>query len=152
MQAHLLKGLFVGSFAVLGATVPFLAGALHARGVTGAAFVFVMAALPLGRMLVGPWTGRLADTRGWTRGALRVGAGLGLLGAVGMLADLGTPALLASVVAFSLGFAPVGPLIDSFALSVLAGSKGSYGALRGWGSGLGPLRPKHPDQRRSIIR
>ena len=130
----LLQGLFLASFAVLGATVPFLAGALHSRGVSGVAFVFVMAALPLGRMLVGPWAGRLADTRGWTRGALRLGAGIGLLGAVGMLLDLGTPTLIASAVAFSVGFAPVGPLVDSLALSLLAGTDRSYGAVRGWGS------------------
>ena len=96
----MLRGLFVGSFAVLGATVPFLAGVLHQRGVTGAAFVFVMAALPLGRMVVGPWAGQLADTRGLTRTALRLGAGLALVGAGGMLLELGTAPLLVSVVVF----------------------------------------------------
>lgn len=127
----LLQGLFFASFAVLGGTVPFLAGALQERGVTGATFVFVMAALPLGRMLIGPWAGQVADTRGWARGALRAGAGLALLGAVGLLFDLGTGPLIAAVVAFSLGFAPVGPLVDSLALAI---SAERYGALRGWGS------------------
>lgn len=130
----MLRGLFVGSFAVLGATVPFLAGVLQQRGVTGAAFVFVMAALPLGRMVVGPWAGQLADTRGLTRTALRLGAGLALLGAGGMLFELGTAPLLASVVVFSLGVAPVGPLVDSLALSALRDRPSQYGSLRGWGS------------------
>ena len=130
----MLRGLFVGSFAVLGATVPFLAGVLHGRGVTGVAFVFVMAALPLGRMMLGPWAGQLADTRGMTRAALRLGAGVALVGSVGMLLDLGTPTLIASVVLFSVGFAPVGPLVDSLALASLSDTPTRYGSLRGWGS------------------
>ncbi len=133
-DVRLLRGLFLGSFAVLGATVPFLAGALKAESVSGWSFVFVMAALPLGRMLVGPWAGKLADTRGLTRAALRLGAGLSLLGAMGMLFHVGVPTLLASVVLFSIGLAPVGPLVDSLALAFLQDSPGGYGALRGWGS------------------
>ena len=98
------------------------------------AFVFVMAALPLGRMMLGPWAGQLADTRGMTRAALRLGAGVALLGAAGMLLELGTPALIGSGVLFSLGFAPVGPLVDSLALAVLSDTPTRYGSLRGWGS------------------
>ena len=131
----MLRGLFVGSFAVLGSTVPFLATFLRERGVNGGTFVFVMAALPLGRMLVGPWAGTLADTRGLTRTALRFGAGLALVGATGMLLELSTGTLVASVLVFSVGVAPVGPLVDSLALSFLRDQPAQYGSLRGWGSG-----------------
>ena len=130
----MLRALFLGSFAVLGSTVPFLAGELKGRGVDGTTFVFVMAALPLGRVVVGPWAGQLADTRGWARAGLRLGSALALVGAVGMLIDAGVGALVAAVVLFSVGYAPLGALVDSLALALLADRPDGYGALRGWGS------------------
>jgi len=129
-----LRGLYLASFAVLGATVPFLAGELKSRGIDGWAFVFVLSALPLGRIVAAPPWGALADTRQAHRAGVRLGGLLAVIGAVGMLSSSSTLAMVAAAALFSMGAAPTGPLIDSLALGWLGADRSAYGSLRGWGS------------------
>jgi len=129
-----MRGLYLASFGLLGSTVPFLAGELKQRGIDGLAFVFVLSALPLGRILAAPPWGAVADAHGAHRLAVRLGALLALVGAVGMLTSGSSTVMVGAAALFALGAAPGGPLIDSLALLWLGPDRAAYGALRGWGS------------------
>lgn len=131
-----LRVLYLGGFGILGAVVPFLAAELGRRGVDGLAFVALMAALPLGRLVAGPVWGSVADAWGDPLPGLRVGAVLTTAGLVALaLSSTASPGLLAlGGVLFAVGYAPVGPLSDAVALRVFSTDPGAYGGLRLWGS------------------
>lgn len=124
---------YAGSFAVLGAVMPYLALDLQRRGLNGLMLTAAMGALPLGRLLAGPAWSLLADVTRSQRQILRVSCGLALLGLSGTIWSTGWVCVL-SVLLLAIGRSPMIPVVDGLTLQTLGGDQARYGLVRRWGS------------------
>lgn len=125
------------SLGVLGAIVPFLGAQLAERGLRPEEIGWLMAMIPLGRIIGAPLWGQLADRYRAAGLLVQVGALLSLVGAVLLWgADSGIAAG-AAVFLFWVARVPLGPLVDAVILDTLR-RKGrdlrDYGRIRLWGS------------------
>ncbi|MFT4977430.1 MAG: PPP family 3-phenylpropionic acid transporter [Myxococcota bacterium] len=129
-----LATIYAGSFAVLGAVMPYLALELREQGVTGLALAAAMGTLPLGRLLAGPAWSVLADATRSQRLILRTACLLAAMGLAALIWGGGMWAV-GAVLLFAVGRAPMGPVIDGLTLQALKGDSDHYGSIRRWGSG-----------------
>lgn len=123
-----LKLLWCVALAWMGAVMPWLAPALHRRGLSGWAFALAMAAFPVSRLLAGPAWGLLADRLRDQSRPLLLAAGLTAVATAWLW--LGDAALLAVVVLAAVRVG-VGPLLDGLTLQRHGAD---YGRVRAWGS------------------
>lgn len=125
---------YLGYFAAVGAFHPFATLYFLGLGLSSVE-VGLLAALPAaGVALSGPLVAAAADARAAHRRVLL--AALGLAAATALAATQATrfPPLLLLMGVLALAAAPVGPLLDAFAVGVGARLGRSYGSLRVWGS------------------
>ncbi len=137
MSLARLRWFYVCSLGALGGTVPLLGARLDAAGFDGRQVGVLMAMLPLGRTLAGPAWGWLADRTG--RGGLlvRLGGAVSLVGLAGLLLTRRWELAVLAALVFSVGRAPLGPLVDALTLETLRRNgrdPRGYGAVRLWGS------------------
>lgn len=120
--------------AAVGTFGPFLASYLDARGFSPRAAAWMLAALPLVRVLVTPaWT-YVADLLRAPALTLRV-VSLGSFVTFCALTAAASPAALAlALLAYTAFRAPVGALSDSVTLAWAARTGASFGRVRAWGS------------------
>ncbi len=125
------------SLGVLGALVPFLGAQLAGRGLRPEQIGWLMAMIPLGRILGAPLWGQLADRYRAAGLLVRVGTLLSLLGALLLWqANSGATAAVA-VFLFWVARVPLGPLVDAVILDTLRRNGRDvrdYGRVRLWGS------------------
>ena len=110
--------LYVLSFAILGAVIPYLPKLLMERQITGGLLAAAVGALPLGRLLAGPIWSIVTDRTQAPKRVLQCGAVLGLLGLLGLRQAQGAETVLA-VLILSMGRAPMGPVVDAISLQAL---------------------------------
>ncbi|MEL6341583.1 MAG: MFS transporter [Myxococcota bacterium] len=128
-----LAAVSAASLAVAGAVVPYMALELRTRGLSGAPMILAMAALPTGRLLAGPLWSVLADLTRAQRWLLRIAAVLAIIG-LSLVPQVGRFWAPLAVLLYSVGRAPMTPLLDALTLNALDGDRGRYGRIRRWGS------------------
>lgn len=120
--------------AAVGTFGPFLAAFLGARGFAPRAAAWLLATLPLVRVIVTPaWT-YAADRLRSPTGTLRVVALASLAAFATLPLARGPTTLALALVAYTVCRAPVGALADSAALGWSARTGGDFGRVRAWGS------------------
>lgn len=132
MRKH-LSLTYLLSFAVLGATVPYLALTLQGRGLSGFGLAVAVGMLPAGRLIAGPLWTLAADRLAAPRGVLRIAAVVAVLGA-GAVAWAPAWWSAGAVALLSLGRAALSPIVDALALDALRSDRPAYGRVRRWGS------------------
>jgi PPP family 3-phenylpropionic acid transporter len=132
-------GLALGAFyfawiAAIGAFGPFMASFLAARGLSPRAIAWLLAALPLVRVLVTPGWTFVADHLRAPGRVLQVVA-LGAALSFALLAIARSPlAVVAVVVAYTVFRAPIGALADTILLAWSQRTRTPFGRVRAWGS------------------
>jgi MFS transporter, PPP family, 3-phenylpropionic acid transporter len=127
-------GLFISAFAAVGAFAPFLPVYYQSLGLDLDAIGLLAAAGSLAGLVSAPAWGMLADQVSGARGVLLVSALASAACAVG-LALTSQPAVAAVVaILFWLAFAGIAPVLDAFALELVAADQHRYARLRVWGS------------------
>lgn len=128
-----LSWMFGVSYLALGSLVPFLALILTKRGVEGLILTLALGALPVSRLVFGPFWSVLADRYQSPARMVRVGGVLSALGALLLWgAESGWWVVIAMLV-LAIGRAPAGPVLDGLTLGALPDRK-DYGRVRRWGS------------------
>lgn len=133
-SAAVFAGYYFAWFAAIGAFGPFLASFLEARGLSPKASAWVLAALPLARVLATPmWTYAADRLRAPGRVLQLVAAGSALSFAA--LVVVRSPvAVVAIVTLYTVFRAPSGPLVDSLVLAWSKRTARPFGRVRAWGS------------------
>lgn len=129
----LLRWFYFVSLGSLGAVVPLLGTRLDEAGLGGARLGWLMAALPVARLVATPLWGWAADRWQVAGGLLRLGCALSLAGVAMVLWAHTSVWAAAGLFLFAVGRAPLGPLVDALCLDAL-GAHGDYGRVRLWGS------------------
>jgi MFS transporter, PPP family, 3-phenylpropionic acid transporter len=129
-----LSAFYAAFFVYTGITLPFLPVWLAAKGLDAGAIGLVLAVPMLVRPVVVPLATRLADRFALLREGLMIAAWAGTAGLLVLgWADRFVTLLAAQALA-SVFLAPIMPLVDAYALRGLRTRRGSYGAVRLWGS------------------
>lgn len=131
---HVLRAYFFATYAALGAVLPLLALAFEARGFRPSAYGWLLALLPLARLVAPPLWGALADRYFGTIRLLRLNSALAAL-AMGALAA--THVASVTIVAFALwAFASsaLQPLAEAGAYRLLGSRASGFGYVRLFGS------------------
>ncbi len=139
-----LRLFYFCALGALGGSIPLLAARLDSLGVDARSIGLLMAVLPAGRLVSGPFWGGYADTTGRTRDLLVLGSLVALVGTIALARVDSVPLAALALAAFAIGRAPVGPLVDALAVETLASvgrDRAAYGGIRLWGS-VGFLAPR----------
>jgi PPP family 3-phenylpropionic acid transporter len=132
--ARSVATVYFGYFAALGVAGPFLAVFLEHRGLRPADAAYLLALLPLPRVLATPGWTLLADRLRSARAVLRIVC----LGAMAAFAALELRLPIAGVVAalllFTIFRSPATSLIDVLALEWVRRSGSEFGRIRAWGT------------------
>lgn len=129
-----LATFYFGWIAAIGAFGPFMASFLEARGLSAREGAWLLAALPLLRVVVTPlWTYAADLMRSPVRVLQLVSAGAALSFAllIGVKSPLAVSLIVAAYTVFR---APVGPLADAVLLAWSQRSGTPFGRVRAWGS------------------
>jgi PPP family 3-phenylpropionic acid transporter len=139
VNAARLRLYFFFLFVTFGAFLPFFPPWLEGRGVRGLSMSALMALVPAMGVVGPPACGALSDWLGLRTGVLRASAAVGLLSTALLVAAtrleprLGFGVLLVPTLLYSTSRAASVAMADVVAIEA-AGSSGSYGSFRLWGS------------------
>jgi MFS transporter, PPP family, 3-phenylpropionic acid transporter len=121
-------------FVTIGVQLPFLPLWLAAKGLEAGTIGVVLALPMIVRVFTIPVVARAADRNDSLRGAILIATAASVLGYVVLGFAQGAIAIMGLFALASIAFAPVMPLIDTFALRGLASYGRAYGPVRLWGS------------------
>ena len=121
-------------FAALGAAGPFLALVLERRGLRASEVAYVLALLPITRVLSTPGWTLLADRLQSAGAVLRLVAVGALVSFAALEFRVSQPGLVVALMIFTAFRAPVTALIDVLALQWSGRTGGEFGQLRAWGT------------------
>jgi PPP family 3-phenylpropionic acid transporter len=129
-----LKTYYLAVYLGLGAILPLLALALEARGFKPTQYAWLLALLPLSRILSPPLWGALADKWLGTTRLVRVNSWLAGLAMLALAQPLGFGATLATFAVWALFSSSLMPLVEAGTYRLLKERAENFGYIRVWGS------------------
>ncbi len=129
-----ISAFYAASFVPYGIQLPFFPLVLASRGLSETEIAVVVGVPMLLRVTTASALGHLADRLGDRRRALVLYCLATLLGAATLLPAGSFVALIAATTAMTLPWTGILPVTDALATTVARRGRGSYGAMRAWGS------------------
>ena len=126
--------LYVSVFAVVGAAPPYLPIYYESLGLSLGVIGLLAGVAALCGLVAAPAWGVVADQALGSRGALVAASLLSIVAAIGLAAAPAAAIAALMAVFYALAFAGIGPVLDAYALLLVAENQHRYARLRVWGS------------------